>query len=390
MTVRLVPLEQLTPAPWNPRRIDKARLHNLAESIRADPNFLLRRPILAQQSGEIYAGNQRWHAAKLLFSQGWTPPWDTQTVPVDLDDVSPQLARERALRDNNAWGAWDDDSLARLLGDLRDAGSDTGLLGFDDRELSQLLARLGTGKELNPDDADLTPPVDPITKPGDLWILGDHRLLCGDALSESDMARLTGGERVSICLTDPPYNVGVEYGEFTNDRRDAGEYTAWSHAWLRLARKCATCVVFTPGVVNASMWYALEPPTWACAWRKVNQQSPSALHGYSTWEPLLVYGRPAKAIGHDSWDIPVVSNGGDIGNHPVPKTVTAWGAFCEAFTEPGDLVLDVFAGAGTTVIVAEQQGRRCDALEIEPAYCDVIVRRWERVSGQKAVLQRGG
>jgi DNA modification methylase len=397
MTVRLVPLEQLTPAPWNPRHIDKARLKNLAESIKADPNFLLRRPILAQQSGEIYAGNQRWHAAKLLFSQGWTPPWETQTVPADLDDVPDQLARERALRDNNAWGAWDDDSLARLLGDLRDAGSDTGLLGFDDRELSQLLTRI-SGPELNPDDADLTPPVDPITKPGDLWILGDHRLLCGDATNAEDVELLLGGERPSLMVTDPPY--GVEYdpsirstaitlGKIAND-----DVADWRCAWELFRGDViyswhppgATSIVHAEALLASGfelrrqlIWTKPYPTMgrheyhWQHepCWYAVRAGSDSGWIGDRTQTTVIMepqpgdpYRRGEERFGH-STQKPLECMARPIRNHT------------------GD-VYDPFLGSGTTLIAAEQLGRRCYAMEIEPAYCDVIVRRWGRVSGRQA------
>ena len=385
MTVSLVPLEQLTPAPWNPRHIDKARLKNLAESIRADPNFLLRRPILAQQSGEIYAGNQRWHAAKLLFSQGWTPPWDAQTVPVDLDDVPDQLARERALRDNNAWGAWDDDSLARLLGDLRDSGSDAGLLGFDDRELSQLLARLGDGRELNPDDADLTPPVDPITKRGDLWILGDHRLLCGDAFLESDHAVVLDAD-VDMVLTDPPYGVGIDYDTVRDDWEVVRRVI---YEALPLMRKWPV-VAITTG--HRWLWRYPEP-TWLLAWV---HPAPMGLGpwGFTGLNPALVYGADpylAHGLGSRPDSLILAADREGVEGHPVPKPLAVWEWFLErGTTKPGQVVFDPFAGSGTTIVAAEKLNRRAQAIEISPAYCDVAVRRWERVTGRKAVLQRGG
>jgi site-specific DNA-methyltransferase (adenine-specific) len=386
MTVSLVPLEQLTPAPWNPRHIDKARLKNLAESIKADPNFLLRRPILAQTSGEIYAGNQRWHAAKLLFSQGWTPPWNTQTVPADLDDVPDQLARERALRDNNAWGAWDDDSLARLLGDLRDAGSDTGLLGFDDRELSQLLARLGDGKELNPDDADLTPPADPITKPGDLWILGDHRLLCGDAFLESDHDVVLDGDDVDYVLTDPPYGVGLDY-----DMPEADD----ERLVQRVIDETMPLVLRWPivTITTGARWLWCYPqPTWMLIWIH-----PAGMGlgpwGFTTVNPALVYGADpylANGLGSRADSVVLNCDREGVEGHPVPKPLAVWEWFLErGTTKHGQIVFDPFVGSGTTIIAAEKLARRCRAIEISPAYCDVICRRWERVSGQKAVLQRG-
>jgi DNA modification methylase len=419
MTVSLVPLEQLTPAPWNPRHIDKARLKNLAESIRADPNFLLRRPILAQQSGEIYAGNQRWHAAKLLFAQGWTPPWETQTVPADLDDVPDQLARERALRDNNAWGAWDDDSLARLLGDLRDSGADTGLLGFDDRELSQLLSRLGDGRELNPDDADLTPPEDPVTKRGDLWVLGDHRLLCGDSMVTVD--ELLDGEPIACTFTSPPYAVGVDYGDTYTDTIDAlrsllpklatvagahtlvGGFAAVNFNDVAAGHDIAEIDSSDPCEYPMAVeyWPVFRDAGWLLhtrrIWAKPHARvwSPWAIQSCraaSDWEHLWVWKRPGKAIttrgertAFGVWDTSR-DEGVDIGKDEhgagMATSFARWSL--EAHSRLDDVIWEPFAGTGTTLIAAEQTTRRCFAGEINPAYCDVIVRRWERVSGRQA------
>jgi DNA modification methylase len=402
-------LTDLHPAPWNPRKIDKARLRNLAESIKADPTFLLRRPILAQASGEIYAGNQRWYAAQLLFREGWTPPWGQQTVPADVDDVSDQVARERAVRDNNSWGQWEDDSLARLLGDLRDQDVDTGLLGFDDRELSQLLARIGTGKELNPDDADLTPPAEPITKPGDLWILGEHRLLCGDATKPEDVEFLLSGANPGLTVTDPPY--GVNYApEWRQEAAKQGllAYAArrvghvanddradWSEAW-RLA----------PSDVLYS-WHPAGAPSLVHA--GAIQDSGFVLRMQIIWaKPHLPIGRGDYHVRHEPcwyavragraaqrtddrtqstlWEIPLDRNveGGHSTQKPVECMARPIRNHC--FAE----VYDPFIGSGTTLVAAEQLGRKCYAMEIEPAYCDVAVRRWERVSGQTAVLERHG
>jgi ParB-like chromosome segregation protein Spo0J len=122
----LVPLVALTPAPWNPRSIKDERFQNLCHSIEADPEFLWRRPILAQADGTIYAGNMRYRAAQHL---------GRREVPAIVEDVSDQLARERGLRDNAQWGEWEEDELAALLDGLRAEGTDLDLLGFDEREL---------------------------------------------------------------------------------------------------------------------------------------------------------------------------------------------------------------------------------------------------------------
>lgn len=131
VTAQLVPLARLRPAPWNPRTIREPRFKNLCQSIQADPDFLWRRPVLAMADGTVYAGNMRLRAAQHL---GW------ESVPAIVEDVPEQLAKERALRDNRGWGDDDDQALAELLYALREAGSDVGLLGFEDAEIDALLA----------------------------------------------------------------------------------------------------------------------------------------------------------------------------------------------------------------------------------------------------------
>ena len=175
------PIEALHPADWNPRSIKDERFQNLCRSIEADPEFLWRRPVLAQADGTLYAGNMRYRAAQHLGHA---------TIPAIVEEVPDQLARERALRDNAQWGDWAEDDLAKLLEGLRAEGSDLDLLGFDDRELQALLNKLGSeGGLTDPDDIP-EPPAEPITKPGDLWLLGDHRILCGDSTDPHDVAGL--------------------------------------------------------------------------------------------------------------------------------------------------------------------------------------------------------
>ena len=195
-----VPLAALHAAAWNPRSISDARFQNLCASVQADPDLLWRRPVLAQADGTIYAGNMRYRAAQHL---------GFERIPAVVEDVPDQLARERALRDNQQWGEWEEDELAALLVRLREDGSNVDLLGFDQRELQQLLDRLNcTGALADPDDV---PPLpdEPTTKLGDLWKLGDHRVLCGDATDGASIARLMDGTLASCMWTDPPY--GVDY-----------------------------------------------------------------------------------------------------------------------------------------------------------------------------------
>jgi hypothetical protein len=131
-----VPLDRLTPAPWNPRTIKDERFQNLVKSIKADPDFLWRRPILATADGTIYAGNMRYRAAQHLCME---------TVPAVVEDIPERLAKERALRDNHQWGDWQDDQLGELVYGLRADGADLELLGFTEKELAKLLDEVGVG-----------------------------------------------------------------------------------------------------------------------------------------------------------------------------------------------------------------------------------------------------
>src|SRR5688572_15148494 len=197
-TVRPVSLLSLHPAEWNPRLIKDERFQNLCASIQADPDFLWRRPVLAQADGTIYAGNMRYRAAQHL---------GMETMPAIIEDIPDQLARERALRDNAQWGEWQEDELAELLYRLREEGSDLGILGFDERELQKLLDSLdGPIGLVDPDEVPVLP-EEPITKAGDLWLLGDHRLLCGNATNADDAETLMAGDQAACLWTDPPYGV---------------------------------------------------------------------------------------------------------------------------------------------------------------------------------------
>ena len=202
-----VPLLALAPAPWNPRTIKDDRFQNLCRSLEADPEFLQLRPILATADGTIFAGNMRFRAAQQL---GW------ETIPAILVDIPEALAKERALRDNAQWGTWEEDDLAGLLAELKVSGSDLGLLGFDDRDLQKLLDSLANpGGLTDPDDVPELP-EEPVTQPGDLWLLGPHRILCGDATNADDVAIVMDGQFATCMWTDPPY--GVNYVGGTKDK----------------------------------------------------------------------------------------------------------------------------------------------------------------------------
>jgi ParB-like chromosome segregation protein Spo0J len=200
LRVETVALATLFPSPSNPRHNDDAVEH-VAASIR---RFGFQQPLVAKRSGEVIAGNTRWKAAKAL---------GLAEVPVVWFDGSELDATAFAIADNRTheFAEWDEPALARLLQQLREEDALDGV-GYDDAEIDRLIAELDTAVDDVGDDEAVEPPETPTTRRGDLWILGGHRLLCGDSTSADDVARLMAGEKASLLATDPPYLVDYQGG----------------------------------------------------------------------------------------------------------------------------------------------------------------------------------
>jgi DNA modification methylase len=173
---------------------------------------------------------------------------------------------------------------------------------------------------------------------------------------------------VDIVIADPPYNVGLDYSDGDN----RADYPEWTREWFSL---CPRPLVVTPGTVNLAMWLAMEQPRWICPWVKPNQCSASALNGFNVWEPVLVYGKHRKPVGQDVWITKIMTNQRDTGDHPCPKDLRSWRVLVEAFTLPGDLILDPFVGSGTTLRAAKDLGRRAIGIDIEERYCENAAKR---------------
>lgn len=325
--------------------------------------------IVNRSSGFVVDG----HARVALAISKHQP--SVPVVYVELEDAEERMVLA-TLDPLSALATSDADQLAALLDGLEPA----------DAAVRSLLADLAppVKKQLNPDDADLTPPDEPVTKPGDLWLLGEHRLLCGDATRVEDVGRLVDAISVTLMLADPPYNAGFDYGEHVDDNRD--DYPQWCMSWFEPNVRLAKRTILTVGESNLGLWLQCAP--WRQhigAWIKGSSAvAHSKVTQFVGWEPILFYGqdkwprtRHLDVFNFEAGAVPRL-------DHPCPKPVALWRELIECCTVTGDLVLDLFGGSGTTLIAAEESLRRGCLLEIEPAYCDVIVRRWERVSGRQA------
>ena len=392
LTVEQWPVSRLIPYDRNPRKNDAA-VDRMCGAIR---EFGFRIPIVARSDGSVVDGHLRLKAALRL---GLTD------VPVALaDDLSEaQIKAFRLLANRSAtWADWDDSLLQMELGELRLAGFDLTLTGFDLKELSGLLDT--TAGATDPDDTP-EPPANPVSQPGDLWIMGEHRLLCGDATSTADVARLLNGAKPHLLLSDPPYGVNYDpawrnragvsatdrTGVVTNDHR-----ADWREAWALFPGDVA--YIWHAAVHARTVMESLEAADFVVRSQIVWAKSRFVLgRGDYHWqhEPCLYVVRKG-GTGHwqgarDQSTLWAITTRGNETEDP--ETVHSTQKPVECMRRPilnssaaGDAIYEPFSGSGTTIIAAETTGRHCMAMEISPAYCDVAVLRWQQFTARQAVL----
>ena len=385
-------VSQLSNDPANARKHNERNIQAIIGSLR---RFGQQKPLVIDSSGVVRAGNGTLEAARQL---GW------ETIDCVVTDLKGSDAIAYAIADNRTaeLAEWDDDVLAaQLNGLLADDEELLDAAGFTEEELEALLADSEIEAEVKEDEVP-EPPVDPITKPGDLWILGEHRLLCGDSTKAEDVERLMAGAKADMVLSDPPY--GVSYVGKTkdalkveNDELSEKDLTALVVAAFDNAE--ASCRA-------GSYWYATAPPgplhiLFADDWKRrgILRQimvwaKDSMVLGHSEYhyqhEPILFGWIPGDRHKNSDrtrttlwqYDRPKANR-----EHPTMKPVALWSQAMTDGSRQGEIVYDPFLGSGTTLIAAEQLGRTCYGMEISPQYCDVIVKRWENLTGQKAVCQ---
>jgi DNA modification methylase len=399
LVISAVPLAALVPYAENARTHSPAQVAQIAASI-AEFGFV--NPVLVDAEGVLIAGHGRVMAAKQL---------GLGTVPVlRLGHLSPAQARALRLADNQIAlnSGWDEALLAAEIARIRDeAVVDLDVLGFSAMELDHLLASLDpeAGGNVALDDPDApapAPPAQPVTRAGDLWRLGRHRLLCGDATSASDVAQLLGGVRPHLMVTDPPY--GVNYNP--EWRNDAGVSTTmrtgkvanddradWRAAWALFPGDVA--YVWHAGVHARTVIESLEAASFAVRSQIVWAKPRLVLgRGDYHWqhEPCL-YAVRKGPTGHwqgarDQTTLWSIGTGPeDLATvHGTQKPVECMRRPMLNNSAAGDAIYEPFCGSGSAIIAAQVTGRRCLAMEIDPGYCDVTLQRWEAMTGEAAIL----
>jgi site-specific DNA-methyltransferase (adenine-specific) len=399
-------VSSLIPYARNSRTHSDDQVSQIAGSIR---EFGFTNPVLIDAGGTIIAGHGRVMAAKKL---------GLETVPcIRLGHLTPSQVRAYVIADNKLAlnAGWDDQMLRSELESLQDDGFNMDLTGFSDEELAELLEPEVVEGETDPDQ---TPevPVEPITKLGDVWILGNHRLMCGDSTSIESAKRLMGDDLADLLITDPPYNVdmtaknemlqkagkarkdestfGIQNDKMSNDdfrqflrdvystansvMREGGVFYIWhadseGHnfrgACIDVEWKIRQCLVWVKSVfaIGRSDYHWKHEPC-LYGWKDGASHYWGSDRSQTT---VLDFKKPSKSE-----------------LHPTMKPVELFEYQIGNSSKANDVVLDLFGGSGTTAIACERLSRKARLMELDPKYCDVIVKRWEDFTGKKAVLEK--
>ena len=398
LQMEMMPVASLAAYAANARMHPSEQVAQLAASI---AEFGFNVPVLVDDAGVLIAGHGRVLAAKALGL--------AEIPAIRLGHLTEAQARAFRLADNQLAlnSTWDESLLAAELRELRADEFDLAVIGFDQAMLDRLLADAvgaDTGPAAGDPDAPAPePPVAPVTRPGDLWQLGPHRLLCGDATSAADVARLLAGASPHLMITDPPYGVNYDpewrneagvsatmrTGKVANDDR-----ADWRQAWALFPGDVA--YVWHAGVHSRTVIESLEATGFLIRSQIVWAKSRFVLgRGDYHWqhEPCL-YAVRKGATGHwqgarDQATLWAISNGGDEDAatvHGTQKPVECMRRPIINNSAAGEAIYDPFLGSGTTLIAAETTGRTCYAVDIDPRYVDLAIQRWQNLTGKAAVL----
>lgn len=437
-------ITDLKPAPYNPRLDLQPGDPDYEKLKRSIQEFGLVEPIVFnERTGYVVGGHQR---LKVLQDLGWSE------VPVSVVDLDPEKEKALNVALNKIEGDWDNFKLKELLEELDTGAFDITITGFDEEEIEDLMTQFYVEEETEVKEDNFDPDKaaeevqEPITKPGDVWLLGRHRLMCGDSTNIDDVLRLMGGKQADMIFTDPPYNVDYEGSNGKKIKNDNMEDSAFyqflydafvamytvlkeggpiyvCHADSEglnfrkafkdagfLMKQCLIWVKNSLVLGRQDYHWKHEPilygwkPGAAHAWyggRKqdtvveedvdlvIQKEGDHFVLSFSNGIKSVMVKVPSYEIvfsGDDSdsttWRIEKPKKNAD---HPTMKPIALCARAIQNSSKPGELVLDPFGGFGSTLIACEQTGRTCFTMEFDPVYADVIVKRWEEFTGQKAV-----
>lgn len=414
MEVKKVKLSALRLNPNNPRIIRDEKFKKLVKSILTFPKMLELREIVTDETMMVLGGNMRFRALQEIASMTeneiksrlkqygredltdyWMTwhdcPMDSVKIGIGLTDAE---KAEFIDKDNLAYGEWDWDSLANQydIEVLQDWGHDVPIDWGNDAESNEM------EKEAEEDDFDEEKDaVEPICQRGDIWMLGQHTLMCGDSTSEEDVKKLMNGEKADMVFTDPPYGISIVGGSksfgkvggsniveaktYSNIIGDDSTETAKLN--YNIVKELSKNQIIFGG--NYFTDFLPPKPCW-CIWDKENTGNFADVE--MAWTSFSKSAKLYKWLWNGLCRKGERSVEGKSRVHPTQKPVGLIGEIFKDFTKENEIVLDPFGGSGSTLIACEQLDRKCYMMELDPHYCDVIIARWEKLTGNKAIKKQ--
>jgi len=383
---RKVKLSEIKPNPDNPRRINKEKMERLVKSLKEFPEMMDLREIVVDETMTILGGNMRFRALK--------EAGEKEAIAKVATGLTPDQKKEFIIKDNAPFGEWDMDALANVWSDLPLVE-----WGLDLPE--DWMNEGGAGGNTDPDEIPEVPKV-AITKLGDIWLCGKHRVMCGDSTKAEDVERLMDGVKAAVLFVDPPY--GMKYNPNMSDtlRHKKGNWQAKINNYSPVI---ADDKDFDPSFLQELFKYCKEQFWWGAdyyAERLIDKNKGSWIvwdkrkgiedMEWSTSEFELCWSkaRHHRQIARITWSGILGTeqefDHSDGRKHPTQKPILLVRWFIEKFSKEDDVIADLFGGSGSTMIAAEQTGRTAYLMEIDPLYVDVIVKRFEDYTGEKGIL----
>lgn len=396
MEIRKIEIEKLKPAAYNPRKDLKPEDEEYQKIKKSLTEYGCVEPIIINSDMTVIGGHQRLKVLKELKYK------EIECVILNLDK-SKEKALNIAL--NKISGEWDNHKLEELLDELNRTDINMDITGFSFDEVDEMLKDINGSKDDNFDiDSAYGEIEEPITKPGDIWILGNHRLMCGDSTQKNDIMRLINNQEADMLLTDPPYNVDyvgktAEALKIKNDNMSDNQFYEFLKRVFEnmysVTKEGASIYVFHADTEGLNFRKAFKDAGYKLAecliWKKdcfvmgrqdYQWQHEPILYGWKegtahyfindrTQSTILEFDRPKQST-----------------LHPTMKPIDLIVKLIKNSSKENDIILDLFGGSGSTIIAAEQLNRNCYTMELDPKYCDVIVKRWETLTNKEAILEQ--
>jgi DNA modification methylase len=359
-------ISQLKENTSNPRLIKGDKFKKLVKSIQEFPEMLELRPIVVDENMVVLGGNMRLKACK---EAGLKEVW----IEV-AENLTEAQKKEFIIKDNVGFGEWEWDMLANEWDamELTDWGLDG--FPFEDEVL-----------EAEEDNFEVPDEIKTDIVLGDLFEIGEHRLLCGDSTCSDTVAKLMNGQKADMVFTDPPYGIGFEYNSHKDTKGE--EYLKFCDEWFANLQLVSDFIFISTGWYYQKFWWNKDPKD-CFYWLSKNKRTGGSISHFRKVEPLFIWGKPKNKYNFDFFEQVTEIIEELKGKHTCPKPITLISDIIKAVNEK-DLICDIFLGSGTTMVAAHQLKRKCYGMELDPKYCQVIIDRMKKLDATLVIKRNG-